>query len=105
MQGFRQANVGIGETVAVIGAGLVGVLTIQIVRAAGCRVVAIDLSPQRVKRAAELGAHFAAAANDPVLTSSIKELSTYGVHAAILTAASYKTAPAEIAAKILRDPG
>ena len=47
LQGFRQANLHIGETVAVIGAGLVGVLTIQIARAAGCRVVAIDLSPTR----------------------------------------------------------
>jgi len=105
LQGVRQANVGIGETVAVIGAGLVGVLTIQIVRAAGCRVVAIDLSPQRVKRAAELGAHFAAAANDPVLTSSIKEFSRYGVDAAIVTAASDNAAPTEMAAKILRDRG
>ena len=45
MQGVRQANVTFGETVAVIGAGLVGVLTMQIARAAGCRVIAIDLSP------------------------------------------------------------
>src|SRR2546427_8111248 len=37
LQGFRQANLGVGETVAVIGAGLVGVLTLQIARAAGCR--------------------------------------------------------------------
>src|SRR6266436_9749770 len=77
LQGFRQANLCIGESVAVIGAGLVGVLTIQIARAAGCRVVAIDLSPQRVKRAAEFGAHLAVAADDPMLASSIKEFSRY----------------------------
>jgi predicted dehydrogenase/threonine dehydrogenase-like Zn-dependent dehydrogenase len=105
LQGFRQADVGIGETVAVIGAGLVGVLTIQIVRAAGCRVVAIDLSPQRVKRAAEFGAHLALAADDPALVSSIKEFSRYGVGAAILTAATDSAEPAEMAAKILRDRG
>jgi polar amino acid transport system substrate-binding protein len=105
LQGFRQADVGIGETVAVIGAGLVGVLTIQIVRAAGCRVVAIDLSPQRVARAAEFGAHLAIAANDPALLSSIKEFSRYGVDAAILTAATDSAEPAELAAKILRDRG
>ena len=105
LQGFRQADVGIGETVAVIGAGLVGVLTIQIVRAAGCRVVAIDLSPQRVERAAEFGAHLAIAANDPALLSSIKEFSRYGVDAAILTAATDSAEPAELAAKILRDRG
>src|SRR5216684_2198740 len=70
MQGVRQAEVVIGETVAVIGAGLVGMLTIQILRAAGCRVVAIDLSPQRVKRAEDFGAHLAVAADDPTLASS-----------------------------------
>ena len=105
MQGVRQAEVGIGETVAVIGAGLVGVLTIQILRAAGCRVVAIDLSPQRVERAAEHGAHLAVAANDPTLASSIKAFSRYGVDAAILTAATDSVEPAEMAAKILRDRG
>lgn len=105
MQGVRQAKVGIGETVAVVGAGLVGVLTIQILRAAGCRVVAIDLSPQRVQRASEFGAHLAIAANDPTLPSSIKEFSRYGVDAAILTAATDSAEPAEMAAKILRDRG
>lgn len=105
LQGFRQADVGIGETVAVIGAGLVGVLTMQIARAAGCRVVAIDLSPQRVQRAAEFGAHLAITANDPTLVSSIKEFSRYGVDAAILTAATDSAEPAEMAAKILRDRG
>jgi polar amino acid transport system substrate-binding protein len=105
LQGVRQAEVGIGETVAVIGAGLVGVLTIQILRAAGCRVVAIDLSPQRVKRAEEFGAHLALAASDPALASSMKEFSRYGVDAAILTAASDSAEPTEMAAKILRDRG
>jgi len=105
MQGVRQAEVVIGETVAVIGAGLVGMLTIQILRAAGCRVVAIDLSPQRVKRAADFGAHLAVAADDPTLASSIKEFSRYGVDAAILAAATDSVEPAEMAAKILRDHG
>jgi predicted dehydrogenase/threonine dehydrogenase-like Zn-dependent dehydrogenase len=105
MQGVRQAEVGIGEAVAVIGAGLVGVLTIQILRAAGCRVVAIDLAPERVKRAADFGAHLAVAANDPALVSRIKQFSKYGVDAAILTAATDSAEPADIAAEILRDRG
>jgi predicted dehydrogenase len=105
LQGFRQADLRIGETVAVIGAGLVGVLTIQIARAAGCRVVAIDLSPERTARASEFGAHLAVIADDPALESKIKELSRYGVDAAILTAATDSAEPAEMAAKILRDRG
>lgn len=105
LQGFRQANVAIGESVAVIGAGLVGVLTIQIARAAGCRVVAIDLSPERVERTKEFGAQLALNANDPALASRVREFSRYGVDAAILTAATDSAAPAEMAAAILRDRG
>jgi len=105
LQGLRQAKIGIGETIAVIGAGLVGVLTIQIARAAGCRVVAIDLSEQRARRAAEFGAHLALRADDPTLASSIKEFSRYGVDAAILTAATDSSEPVELAAKILRERG
>ena len=105
LQGLRQADIRIGETIAVIGAGLVGVLTIQIARAAGCRVVAIDLSPGRVARAVEFGADLAVAADNPALVSSIKEFSRYGVDAAILTAATRSAEPAEMAAGILRDRG
>lgn len=105
LQGFRQAELRIGETVGVIGAGLVGVLTIQIARAAGCRVVAIDLSPRRAERAKEFGAHLAVVADNPALESSVKEFSRYGVDAAILTAATPSAGPAEMAASILRDRG
>jgi len=105
LQGFRQAEVRIGETVAVIGAGLVGVLTIQIARAAGCRVVAVDLSPERVGRARRFGAHLALVATDPALESGIKDFSRYGADAAILTAATPSTEPVEMAASILRDRG
>ena len=57
VQGVRQANVTFGETVAVIGVGLVGVLAIQVLRAAGCRVIAIDLSSDRAAQAMSFGAH------------------------------------------------
>jgi predicted dehydrogenase/threonine dehydrogenase-like Zn-dependent dehydrogenase len=105
LQGLRQAEIRIGETVAVIGAGLVGVLTIQIARAAGCRVVAIDLSPGRVARAVAFGAHLSLAANDPTLVSKIRDFSRYGIDAAVLTAATESAEPAELAAQILRDRG
>lgn len=105
LQGLRQAEIRIGETVAVIGAGLVGVLTIQIARAAGCRVVAIDLSPERAARAEAFGAHLSLAASDPALLSKIRGFSRYGVDAAILTAATESAEPAELAAQILRDRG
>ncbi len=105
MQGVRQANVTFGETVAVIGVGLVGVLTIQILRAAGCRVVAIDVSRQRAAQAMSLGAQLGLGTDDPGLEHAVKDFSRYGVDAALITAATKSADPLELAAKLLRDRG
>jgi predicted dehydrogenase/threonine dehydrogenase-like Zn-dependent dehydrogenase len=105
VQGVRQANVTFGETVAVIGAGLVGVLAIQVLRAAGCRVVAIDLSRERAAKAVELGAHLGLCSGDTALESAVASFSRYGVDAALITAATRSADPLELAAKLLRDRG
>jgi predicted dehydrogenase/threonine dehydrogenase-like Zn-dependent dehydrogenase len=105
MQGVRQAEVTVGETIAVIGAGLVGVLAIQILRAAGCRVIAIDLSSERAAQALALGAHLGLSTNDPALENVVKSFSRYGVDAALITAATKSAEPVELAAKLLRDRG
>ena len=105
MQGVRQASVSFGETVVVIGAGLVGVLVIQLARAAGCRVVAIDLDAERAQKAVTLGAHIGLAASDPRLETAIQEFSRYGPDAAVITAANSSAEPVELAAKLLRDRG
>ncbi|MDD2053711.1 bi-domain-containing oxidoreductase [Pseudomonas putida] len=55
MQGVRRAQPDLGEKVAVIGLGLLGLLTVQLLRAAGCQVIGFDLDPKRVERARELG--------------------------------------------------
>ena len=55
LHGFRLAQPQIGETVAVIGMGLLGLLTGQIAAAAGCRVLGIDVNPQRIALAGSLG--------------------------------------------------
>jgi len=47
LQGLRQVRPNLGETVAVIGLGLVGQLTVQLLRANGCEVVATDIDPAR----------------------------------------------------------
>jgi predicted dehydrogenase/NADPH:quinone reductase-like Zn-dependent oxidoreductase len=105
MQGVRQANVTFGETVAVIGVGLVGVLTIEILRAAGCRVVAIDLSPERAAQAINFGAQLGLSTHNPGLEHAVKSFSRYGVDAAVITAATRSADPIELAAKLLRDRG
>jgi predicted dehydrogenase/threonine dehydrogenase-like Zn-dependent dehydrogenase len=105
MQGLRQANVSLGENVVVIGAGLVGVLTVLLARAAGCRVIAIDANPSRAKQAMEFGASLGLSASEPSLSSKIIEFTKYGADAAIVTASSSSTEPVELSAQLLRDRG
>ena len=56
LHGFRLAKSKVGERVAVIGLGLLGLLAIQIARAAGCQVFGVDIDPDRVALAQQLGA-------------------------------------------------
>jgi threonine dehydrogenase-like Zn-dependent dehydrogenase len=94
-----------GETVAVIGAGLVGVLTVQLAKAAGCRVIAIDAQPQRIERAVQLGAHLGLSSNDVRTTLAIKNFSRYRADVVIIAAATPSSEPIELAAEICRDRG
>lgn len=56
LQGIRLAIPLLGETVAVFGLGLVGQITVQLLRAQGCRVVAIDFSSEKLAIAKNFGA-------------------------------------------------
>jgi polar amino acid transport system substrate-binding protein len=105
VQGLRQSHLNFGETALIVGAGLVGVLTIQLARAAGYKVIAVDMHPQRVLDAEAFGAHLSLNASDPQLLSQIRSFSRYGPDAAIITAASPSADPLELAAKALRDRG
>ncbi|MBE9475081.1 MAG: bi-domain-containing oxidoreductase [Chloroflexi bacterium] len=59
LHGFRLAEASVGEQVTVIGLGLLGLLTVAIANAAGCKVLGIDLDPNRVQLAKEMGAEVA----------------------------------------------
>ena len=77
LQGVRQSAAVIGEVVAVIGAGLVGVLCIQLSKAAGCRVIAIDRDLQRVEQARRFGADLQLSTDGDTLTRA-KEFAPHG---------------------------
>jgi predicted dehydrogenase/threonine dehydrogenase-like Zn-dependent dehydrogenase len=104
-QGLRQSQAVFGETVIVIGAGLVGVLTIQLARAAGCRVIALDLDSIRVERATSFGANLALLSSAANLESVVRDFSRYGGDVAIITAATRSAEPLVLAARLLRDRG
>src|SRR5204862_4295561 len=55
LQGVRRAAPQLGERVAVLGLGLIGQISAQLLRAAGCDVIGLDLDPARVDRARGLG--------------------------------------------------
>jgi predicted dehydrogenase len=55
LHGFRLGEVGVRDRVAVVGMGLLGLLTASIAQAAGCAVMGVDIDPERVEQAKELG--------------------------------------------------
>src|SRR6185503_13614412 len=99
LQGVRLAEPTLGESVVVIGLGLVGQLTVQLLKANGCRVFGLDLDQSRVSLALELGADKAIVSSD----EAAKEIETwtrgYGADAVLITAATDSNQPVELAAR------
>jgi predicted dehydrogenase/threonine dehydrogenase-like Zn-dependent dehydrogenase len=105
LQGVRLAQPTLGESIVVIGLGLVGQLTVQLLKANGCRVFGLDLDPLRVALALELGADDAGISDEN--TPSVIESWTRGngADAVLITAATDSNQPVELAAKISRLKG
>lgn len=105
MQGVRQADVRLGEVVVVIGLGLLGALTVQLLRAAGCAVLGFDPNVERCKLAADLGAQVAVT-SESALRSQLSILtSTQGADAVLITAGTKSNRPVEFAGEISREKG
>lgn len=88
MQGIRRAKPTMGESFAVIGLGLLGQLTVQLLKANGCRVVGIDLDKDRNRLAAELGAHLTLCPDDDVNNAIQSFSDNFGIDGVVITAAS-----------------
>jgi predicted dehydrogenase/threonine dehydrogenase-like Zn-dependent dehydrogenase len=106
LQGVRVAGVRVGERVAVIGLGLVGLLTAQILKAAGCAVWGMDLDLGRLALARELGVDFVCAPR-AWRESPYREACERGEgpDAVIITAATPSREPIELAGRLARDRG
>ena len=59
LQGVRLAKSGLNETVFIIGLGLIGQITVKLLKAQGCRVIATDLDQAKCELAVKMGADFA----------------------------------------------
>ncbi len=105
MHGVRQAQVQLGDNVVVIGLGLVGLLTVQLLKASGARVLGIDVNPARCELARQLGADMAILRSDDV--EGVVESFThgYGADVVMLTAGGATNDPIELAGELARDRG
>ncbi len=106
IQGVRQAEARIGEKVCVIGLGLLGQITCQLLRANGCFVLGIDLSESFVSIANEHSADKAFLRNDPNLINACDNFTNgHGFDTVIITAATQSNDPVELAGDLARKKG
>jgi predicted dehydrogenase/threonine dehydrogenase-like Zn-dependent dehydrogenase len=104
LHGLRQADVRLGETVAVVGLGLVGQLAGQLARASGCRVVGIDLSPELLERARAVGAADVVYERAQ-LSANCLPADARDCDVVLITAATPSDDPVQLAAQLARDRG
>lgn len=106
LQGIRLVQPTLGESFVVTGAGLIGLLTVQLLRAHGCRVLAIDFDQSRLELARQFGADICnpAKGEDPVAAGMAFSRGR-GVDGVIITASTKSSDPVSQAAKMCRKRG
>lgn len=106
LQGIRLAQPTLGEAFVVTGAGLIGLLTVQLLRAQGCRVLAIDFDEPKLALARQFGAQTCnpGAGEDPV-AAGLALSRGQGVDGVIITASTQSNDPVTQAARMCRKRG
>lgn len=113
LHGVRRVGIGregtasrqTGPTVAVIGLGLLGQLTLQLLRGEGCLGVGYDVAPGRASLARDLGADAAVTTPDEAKAAVTRVSAGRGADAIIIAAATSSNAPVELAADLARTGG
>lgn len=106
LQGIRLVGPTLGEAVVVTGLGLVGLLTVQLLKAHGCRVIGIDFDEEKCKLAQSFGAEVVNLSNneDPIKAAEIFSRGR-GVDAVVITASTSSSQPVHEAAIMCRKRG
>src|ERR1035441_8375963 len=103
LHGIRTAEVALGDMVAVIGLGLLGQITVQLLKAAGCRVFGMDLLRQRADLAIGSGAEAACTNAREFRDLCFQKTGGRGVDSVLITAETASSEPVNLAAELARD--
>jgi predicted dehydrogenase/threonine dehydrogenase-like Zn-dependent dehydrogenase len=106
LQGIRQAEVKLGESVALIGLGILGQLCVQMLKASGCQVIGTDIDESMTRLARDSGADLTLTIRREDLKTRVQNFTAgHGVDAVIITAATESNQPLELSGEICRDRG
>lgn len=105
LQGVRIADPRLGETVAVIGLGLLGQITAMLLAASGCRVIGTDVDPAKVEQGKQSGCDHTFMSDNSLHEKILNLTSGHGVDSVIITAATDSAAPVITAGEICREKG
>jgi predicted dehydrogenase/threonine dehydrogenase-like Zn-dependent dehydrogenase len=103
LHGIRTAEVKLGEMVAVIGLGLLGQLTVQLLKAAGCRVLGMDIDQSRAMLSTHLGADAVTVSASEFRDLCLDQSRGVGVDAVLITAETPSSDPVNLAGAIARE--
>jgi predicted dehydrogenase/threonine dehydrogenase-like Zn-dependent dehydrogenase len=103
LHGVRNADVKLGDIVAVIGLGLLGQLTVQILKAAGCCVLGMDISEQRAQLALRLGADAVSTSSSSFQNLCMRHSARHGADAILITAQTNSNDPVNLAGAVARN--
>jgi predicted dehydrogenase/threonine dehydrogenase-like Zn-dependent dehydrogenase len=103
LHGIRLSEARLGDTVAVIGLGLLGQLTVQMLRAAGCHVIGMDIAADRAELALRLGANAVATAPSHFHDICLQHTNGYGADSVLITAETHSSEPVNLAGQVARD--
>jgi predicted dehydrogenase/threonine dehydrogenase-like Zn-dependent dehydrogenase len=105
LQGVRQSQIALGERVLVIGMGLIGQLSIQLLRLTGAFVAGLDLEERRVIQARSSGANMAVVLGEGAEFELLSSTDGRGFDAVLVTAADSSGSAFEMATRMVRDRG
>jgi predicted dehydrogenase/threonine dehydrogenase-like Zn-dependent dehydrogenase len=103
LHGIRTSEAKLGDTIAVIGLGLLGQLTVQLLKAAGCRVLGMDIDGSRADLARQMGADAAASSASAFRDLCFEMSRGAGVDCVLITAETSSSDPVNLAGAVARD--